>query len=75
MTQYKNVGTSAYFQLRRTNPPSPKIFHTIILQLIASKMMILAFDEVTNDPRCSLGMIDAKPAYLDDVYWKHMYLI
>lgn len=75
LTQYKNVGTSFYGRPRSTNPHSPKFVHTTILQLIASEMGILAFDEVTNDPRCLLGMIDAKPAYLDDGYWKNIYLV
>jgi len=75
LTQYNDVGTFIYCRPRSTKPPSKKYVHTTILQLIASEMMILAFDEDTNDPRCSLRMIDAKPAYLDDLYWKRMYLV
>ena len=48
--------------------------HTTILQLIALKMIILSFDETTNDPKCVLCMLDAKPAYLEDEYWVNMYV-
>ena len=74
LTKYHNVGTTVYCRPRSTKPPSPKFLQTTILQLIASNIVTLSFDEVTNDPRCSLTMIDAKPAYLDDSYWVDMYL-
>ena len=74
LTKYDKVGTTVYCRPRSTKPPSPKFIQTTILQLIASNIVTLSFDEVTNDPRCSLTMIDAKPAYLDDSYWVDMYL-
>ena len=74
LTKYHNVGTTVYCRPRSNKPPSPKFIQTTILQLIASNIMTLTFDNVTNNPRCSLTMIDAKPAYLDDSYWVDMYL-
>ena len=74
LTKYHNVGTAVYCRSRYNKPPSPKFIHTTILQLIASKIITLSFDDTTNNPRCSLTMIDAKPAYLDDSYWVDMYL-
>ena len=74
LTKYHNVGTTVYCRPRSTKPPSTKFLQIIIIQLIASNITTLTFDEVTNNPRCSLTMIDAKPAYLDGSYWVDMYL-
>lgn len=68
LSQYKNVGYIIYARPREKNSPSHEILHTMILQLIVSKIIILSFDEATNHPQCSLRMMDAKPAYLDDKY-------
>ena len=46
-----------------------------ILQLIASELIQLNFDEKTNECRCALVMVAATPAYLDDAFWNNMHLI
>lgn len=38
-------------------------------------MIELSIYETTTNPQCSLGMVDAKPAYLDDNYWIDISLV
>ena len=51
LTKYHNVGTAVYCQSRNNKPSSPTFIHTTILQLIASKIITLSFDDKAKNPR------------------------
>ena len=75
LTDFKDVGLVVYGRPRSTKAPPIKFVSVTILQLIASELIQLNFDEITNECRYSLVMIASTPAYLDNAYWNNMYLI
>lgn len=73
LMEYKDVGTVVYARPRSNKPPAYKFVSVTVLQLIASSIIELEFQEASNDAKCSLGMIAESPAYLHNDYWKRMY--
>ena len=74
LMEYKDVGTVVYARPRSNKPPAFKFVSVTVLQLIASSIIELEFQEESNDAKCSLGMIAESPAYLHNDYWKRMYI-
>lgn len=75
LTEFEQVGLVVYGRPRSAKSPPIKYVSVTILQLIASELIQLIFDEEKNACRCALVMVAASPAYLDDAYWTNMYLI
>ena len=68
------MGLVVYGRPRSTKSPPIKYVSVTILQLIASQLIQLNFDEKTNVCRCAFVMVAASPAYLDGAFWINMYL-
>ena len=75
LIDFKNVGLVVYGRPRSTESPPIKYVSVTILQLIASQLIQLNFDEKRNVCRCALVIVAASPVYLDDAFWINMYLI
>ena len=75
LTEFKDVGTVVYGRPRSNKPPPHKYVTVTILQLIASELVLLSFDDKTNESRCTLVIEGATPAYLNNDYWENMYLV
>ena len=69
------MGLVVYGRPRSPKAPAIKFVSVTILQLIASELIQLNFDENTNECRCCLVMVAATPAYLDNACWANMYLL
>ena len=75
LTEYNDVGIVVYGRPRSNKPPPHKYVSVTILQLIASELVLLSFDDKTNESRCTLVIEGATPAYLNNDYWEDMYLV
>ena len=75
LSDFKDVGLVVYARPRSTKAPPIKFVSVTILQLIASELIQLKFDENATECRCTLVMVEASPAYLDNAYWEDMYLV
>ena len=75
LTEYDDVGIVVYGRPRSNKPPPHKYVSVTILQLIASELVLLSFDDKTNESRCTLVIEGATPAYLNNDYWEDMYLV
>ena len=73
LTHFKDVGLLVYGRPRSPRAPAIKFVSVTILQLIASELIQLNFDENKNECRCCLVMVAATPAYLDNDYWANIY--
>ena len=74
LTEYEDVGTVVYARPRSNIPPPAKFVSVTVLQLIASSLIKLEFEEDNNDAKCSLSMIAETSSYLQDDYWVRMYI-
>ena len=75
LIDFRDVGLVVYGRPRSPKAPAIKFVSVTILQLIASELIQLNFDENTNECRCCLVMVAATPAYLDNANWANMYLL
>ena len=75
LTEFKDVGIVVYGRPRSKKTPPHKYVMVTILQLIASELVLLSFNDKTNESRCTLVIEGATPAYLNNDYWENMYLI
>ena len=70
LTKSKDVGIFVYERPRSKNPPPHKYVTVTILQFIASELVLLSFDDRTNESRCTLVIEGATPAYLNNYHGK-----
>ena len=75
LMEYKDIETVVYACPRSDKPPANKFVSVTVMQLIASSIIELEFEEESNGAKCSLGMIADSPAYLHNDYWKQMYIV
>ena len=64
-----------YGRPRSKKAPAHKYVSVTILQLIASELILLSFDDKTNEARCTLVIEGSTPVYLNNRYWENMYLV
>ena len=65
---YTEVGKVIHNCPRSNKAPSLKFINGTVLQLIASRLIRLSFDD-DNKCYCKLNVTDLLPAYLDDSIW------
>ena len=66
---YPDVGKVIYNRPRSNKAPAFTFIHVTVLQLIASELIRLDFDE-DNKCYCKLNVNQLLPAYLDDTIWE-----
>ena len=75
LTEFKDVDIVLYGRPKINEPPPHKYVMVTILKLIASELVLISFDDKTNESRCTLVIEGATPAYLNNDYWENIYLI
>ena len=75
LTEFKYVGRVVYGRPRSNKAPPGKFIMMTILQLISSELILITFDDNTNECRRSLVIVAATPAYLNNVYWEIRILV
>ena len=75
LTDSKDIGTCVYACPRIAKSQPARFISVTVLQMIASGLIELNFDEDSNNVKCSVGMIAETPAYLHDEYWTFMYIV
>ena len=69
LTQYPEVGRVVYNRPRSPKAPQGKFVAVTVLQLIASGLIELQFDDKTFECTCRLVVTGHSPAYLDATNW------
>ena len=74
LSSYPEVGKVIYNRPRSNKAPSLKFINVTVLQLIASGLIKLHFDD-DNKCYCTLSVTDLIPAYLDDSIWDKIIMV
>lgn len=68
------MGKVIYNRPRSNEAPASNFIKVTVLQLIASKLISLDFDD-EGKCFCRLNVMDLRPAYLDDSIWEQISMV